>query len=221
MNHFPIGTKSRILGLFVPYELSLSLLAMVTLSGCVYTAGAPPGEAVGATQGALLGGVAGAIIGNQSRHPLAGAAVGAGLGALAGAAIGSNNAAAAPNCPPGYVCTPVEAPPPPSGIPPAIYAPEPEFPSSPPTMAWYPPLQAYIAVGFPFPFFYFGGAYYYQYGGFWYSGPGYRGPWRPVRVLPPTFRGFHGQDWDGYQNQARRYLSNPQWGRFRAGGRGR
>jgi uncharacterized protein YcfJ len=66
--------------------LTLSLLAVISISSCATGPNAQTGTVVGALGGAAVGG----IIGNQSGRGLEGAAIGAGLGALGGNAIGNS-----------------------------------------------------------------------------------------------------------------------------------
>jgi hypothetical protein len=85
-----------------------------------------------------------------------------------------------------------------------------------PNMVWLPSPGAYVALGYPYPLFFAGGLYYYAYGGRWYSGGTYRGPWRPAPGPPPPLRGFHPNQWGDYQSRARaHYSSNPGWQHFR------
>ena len=108
---------------------------------------------------------------------------------------------------------------------PPVYAPapgyvEPALVAPGPSMVWDPALGAYVALGVQQPLFYFGGVYYYLYGGRWYAGPQYGGPWRPVRP-PPPLRRFQDHDWDRYQRYAREHARDPHWRHFRpADGRG-
>jgi hypothetical protein len=46
-----------------------------------------------------------------------------------------------------------------------------------PNMVWLPSPGVYVALGYNYPLFFHGGSYHYAYGGRWYSGPSYRGPW--------------------------------------------
>ncbi len=113
-----------------------------------------------------------------------------------------------PPPPPAYV-VPAPAYVAPAYPPPAVVLP------APPMMLWYPDFGGYIAMGTAQPLFFLGGAYYFSSGGRWYSGPGYNGPWRPARIVPPGLRRFHDRDWRQVQEHARRYERNPRWGRFR------
>jgi hypothetical protein len=111
------------------------------------------------------------------------------------------------------------------GTPPPVYAPQPVYVQpgypppyvvAPPSMVWLPSLGAYIALGLQQPIFYLGGVYYYNYGGGWYRGPHYGGPWNRLPGPPPQLRRFHGRDWGRYQKQARQYGRDPHWRHFRA-----
>ncbi len=104
---------------------------------------------------------------------------------------------------------------------PPVYAPAPGYVAPAlvapgPSMVWDPGLGAYVALGVQQPLFYFGGVYYYLYGGRWYAGPQYGGPWRPV-LPPPPLRRFEGHDWDRYQRYARDHARDPHWRHFRPG----
>lgn len=114
-----------------------------------------------------------------------------------------------PPPPPVYVAPP----PPPIYVAPA-YGPG-VVVSAPPLMLWYPQFGGYVAMGVSQPLFFLSGVYYFSDGGRWYSGPSYRGPWRPSPALPPGLRRFHDRDWHRVQERARGYERNPQWGRFR------
>ena len=102
------------------------------------------------------------------------------------------------------------------GAPPPVYAPAPGYAPAPPSMIWAPALGAYIALGAEQPIFYFGGIYYYLYGGQWYSGPHYGGPWRRLARPPEHFRRFDARDWGRYQDEARRHADDARWRHFRA-----
>ncbi len=110
-----------------------------------------------------------------------------------------------------YAPGPSYAPPPaPSyGYPPAP-------PSGPPDMVWLPSPGVYVGMGFSYPLFFDGGTYYSNYGGRWYSGSSYRGPWNNRPGPPPSLHGFQPKAWGGYQEQARGYYqSNPNWKHFK------
>ncbi|WP_197033156.1 hypothetical protein [Thiomonas sp. FB-Cd] len=111
------------------------------------------------------------------------------------------------------------------GTPPPVYAPaayyaQPVYPPpvamAPPAMVWQPQLGVYIALGVQQPIFYLGGLYYYAYGGRWYAGPHYGGPWRPLGGPPPQLRRFEDRDWNRYQDQAREHERDPHWRHFHA-----
>ena len=86
---------------------------------------------------------------------------------------------------------PYDAPPPPE------MAPEPDqFPApaevyveDSPQFVFSPALNMYMAVGVPYDLMYNGADYFYFYGGRWYRGPYYNGPWMPLsrRNYPPVF----------------------------------
>ncbi len=58
-----------------------------------------------------------------------------------------------------------------------------------PEFIYSPSLNMYVAVGVPYDLFYTGNEYFYFYGGRWYRGPFYDGPWvfAPRRSYPPAF----------------------------------
>lgn len=85
-----------------------------------------------------------------------------------------------------------------------------------PEMVWLPSAGAYVAMDYTDPLFFLGGTYYYAFGGGWYSGPSYRGPWRVMRAPPPALRGFTPNRWGDYQTRARTYYrANPNGQHFR------
>jgi hypothetical protein len=162
----------------------------LALSGC--TNPYDPGQrAIG---GGLIGAGTGAAIGG-----LAGGGRGAAAGALIGGAVGAVG---------GAVTTP---PPPPYGA-----YPPPAPASSYPEMVWLPSPGVYVAQDYSYPLFFYSGIYYYFYDGGWYSGPNFRGPWRPLSAPPPPLRHFRTGDWGAYQTRARGYYpANPRWQHFR------
>ena len=58
-----------------------------------------------------------------------------------------------------------------------------------PQFIYAPALGMYVAVGVPYDLVYTGAEYFYFYGGRWYRGPHYNGPWVfvPRRSYPPMF----------------------------------
>lgn len=94
------------------------------------------------------------------------------------------------------------------GYPPAIL-------TAPPLMVWLSNLGVYAAYGASQPIFYQGSNYYYYYGNRWWSGPGYRGPWRPIAAPPPALRRWNHRDWQRVQRDAGRYSRDPHWRHFR------
>ena len=167
---------------------ALGLGLLIGVAGC--TNPYDPGQrAVG---GGLIGAGTGAAIGG-----LAGGGRGAAAGALIGGAAGAVAGAATTPQPPAY------APPAPSA---GWY----------PQMVWLPSPGAYVALDYTYPLFFVGGTYYYLYGGHWYAGPSYRGPWQIRRGPPPPLRNFHASSWSGYQTRAHSYYrGNPNWRHFR------
>ncbi len=102
------------------------------------------------------------------------------------------------------------------GTPPPVYAAPPVYAPAPPSMIWMPALGVYVALGVEQPIFYLGGVYYYLYGGNWYSGPHYGGPWRRMARPPEHLRRFEARDWGRYQDEARRHADDARWRHFRA-----
>ncbi|MBE7566416.1 hypothetical protein [Acidithiobacillus sp. HP-11] len=109
------------------------------------------------------------------------------------------------------------------GIPPIQLGIPPVVLSVPPSMVWVPGLGAYAAYGSPYPILYIGGNYYYQFGSYWYIGPSYAGPWRPLPEgsIPLPLRHFQGNRWAAIQRGFRRPGPTPNqpWHSFRAPGR--
>ncbi|HEX8960292.1 MAG TPA: hypothetical protein VF775_01835 [Geobacteraceae bacterium] len=176
--------------------------------------------ATGAVAGTAIGAGLGAAVGSASGHAGAGALVGAAGGLLAGTAIGAGTGEAYGaeaqhrydnayvqcmysygNQVPGYrrvasTAPPVVAAP----VQPPAVSPEPEdYPPPPevylddaPRFIYAPAIGMYVAVGVPFDLVYTGRDYFYFYGGRWYRGPYYNGPWSfvPRRSYPPAFRRY-------------------------------
>jgi hypothetical protein len=156
--------------------------------------GAVAGTAIGAGLGAAIGSASG----NAGEGALIGAAGGLLVGSSAGASAGQVSGSAAQrqydnayiqcmysygNRVPGYGMRTAQAyppPPPDAGPPPVSLEQSPEF-------LYSPELSVYVAAGVPYDLVYTGSAYFYFYGGRWYRGPYYNGPWVVVRVgsLPP------------------------------------
>ena len=85
-----------------------------------------------------------------------------------------------------------------------------------PNMVWLQSPDVYVALGLTVPLFFDGGSYYSNYGGRWYSGPTYRGPWRYRQGPPQSLHDFHPNAWGGYQDRARGYYQgNPNWKHFK------
>lgn len=170
---------------------TLGLGLALAISGC--TNPYDPGQR--ALGGAAIGAGTGAAIG-----ALAGGGRGAAAGALIGGAVGAIGGAVTTPPPP------TAQPYPPAGV--ALQAPE---------MVWLPAAESYVAVDYSYPFFFYGGIYYYLWGGTWYSGPSYRGPWHPQVAPPSPLRGFQPRYWNDYQARARtHYRADPRWRHFRA-----
>ncbi len=101
----------------------------------------------------------------------------------------------------------VPAPPPPAPVyePPVVIDDPPEF-ISPPELGFY------VAVGVPYDLYFVANRYYLCRGNVWYAGPGYNGPWAPVRyrALPWSLR--------RYPHDRVRYFRDAGYRRYRAGG---
>lgn len=161
--------------------------------------------AIGAVGGTALGAGLGAAAGSASGHAGAGAAVGAATGLLFGTAAGDNSGQVYGreaqhrydnayvecmytygNLVPEYrhvVTEPhqpldVTAPPPGVSAEAGQYLLPPEISlSATPEFVYTPALNMYVAVGVPYDLLYDGTVYFYFYGGRWYQGPYYYGPW--------------------------------------------
>ena len=159
--------------------------------------------ATGAVAGTAIGAGVGTAVGAASGHAGAGAAIGAAEGLLVGTAAGSNAGQASGreaqrrydnayvqcmysygNQVPGYRTSVAAAPPEPGDVapPPAVYLDE------APQFVYSPELNVYVAVGIPYDLVYTGSGYFYFYGGHWFRGPYYNGPWvfAGRRYLPPA-----------------------------------
>jgi len=160
--------------------------------------------ATGAVAGTAIGAGLGAALGAASHHAGAGAAIGAASGLLFGTVLGSNSAQVYGreaqhrydnaytecmytygNLVPEYRQVvsvprqPVVAEPPPSVPPEAGQYPVPPDISleASPEFFYAPALRMYVASGVPYDLLYDGSGYFYFYGGRWYRGPYYYGPW--------------------------------------------
>jgi hypothetical protein len=90
---------------------------------------------------------------------------------------------------------PDDAPPPPPEVLPAPgqFTPPPEvYVDDAPQFIYSPALNLYVAVGVPYDLVYTGSEYFYFYGGRWYRGPYYNGPWMFAarRSFPPVLLRF-------------------------------
>ena len=169
----------------------------------------------GAVAGTAIGAGLGAAVGSSSGHAGTGAAIGAATGLLFGSTAGSNAGQVTAreaqhrydnayvecmytygNLVPEYrrpvviAHQPVVATPPPVVLPePGQYPLPPESPlDATPEFIYSPALGMYVAIGVPYDLLYDGGAFFYFYGGRWYRGPYYYGPWaHAARVgFPPV-----------------------------------
>lgn len=180
-------------------------------------AGTAIGAGLGAAVGSASGHAgAGALVGAASGL-LVGSAIGSDVGQVSGREAQRRYDNAYVQCMysygnqvPGYRRAAAPAPAPAAPPPPAALAPPPPpvavAPPPPPEPEYYPPppevyfeeapqfiyspaLGMYVAVGVPYDLVYTGNGYYYFYGGRWYRGPYYNGPWAyvPRRSYPPVF----------------------------------
>lgn len=99
-----------------------------------------------------------------------------------------------PPPPPPAAVAPAEVPPPPEVYPEAEQYPPPEevYVDEAPQFIYSPALNMYVAVGVPYDLVYSGADYFYFYGGRWYRGPYYNGPWvlATRRYFPPVLLKF-------------------------------
>jgi len=159
--------------------------------------------ATGAVAGTAIGAGLGAAVGSASGHAGAGAVIGGVEGLLVGTSAGANAGQASGreaqrrydnayvqcmysygNQVPGLGTNVAAAPPEPS-----VVAPPPDVSlDEAPQFIYSPELNLYVAVGVPFDLVYTGNAYFYFYGGHWFRGPYYNGPWvfAGRRYLPPA-----------------------------------
>jgi outer membrane lipoprotein SlyB len=106
---------------------------------------------------------------------------------------------------------PLDAPPPPPEVLPAPeqYSPPPEiYVEESPQFIFSPSLNMYVAVGVPYDLMYTGSEYFYFFGGRWYRGPFYNGPWVPAtrRYFPPALLRFRIENIRRYRDlEFRRY----------------
>jgi len=162
--------------------------------------------ATGAAVGTAVGAGLGAAIGSTSGHAGAGALIGGVSGLLIGTSAGSQSGQMTAreaqrrydiayvqcmysygNQVPGYrPAVAATAPPQPGEVGP----PPPEIDlAEAPQFVYSPELGMYVAGGVPYDIVYTGGAYFYFYGGRWYRGPHYYGPWFLATGpdFPPVF----------------------------------
>lgn len=191
--------------------------------------------ATGAVAGTAVGAGLGAALGSASGHAGTGAAIGAAAGLLFGSAAGSNAGQVSAreaqrrydnayvqcmysygNQVPGYSQVssspqPAAAVPPPPAVSPApdAYAPPPEvYLDAAPQFIYSPEMNMYVAVGVPYDLVYTGSEYFYFYGGRWYRGPYYNGPWTFVarREYPRVFLSYRIENIRGFRDvEFRRY----------------
>ncbi|MDD2309253.1 MAG: hypothetical protein PHH91_06690 [Desulfuromonadaceae bacterium] len=198
-------------------EQHLGMSAQETYESNVAT-GAVTGTAMGAGLGAAIGSASGRAGGGA----LVGAATGLLLGTASGSEAGQVYGREAQrrydntyvqcmytygNQVPGYhPRIAVAAPPPPPTtapaeelVPPEVYSESEQYPSpeeiyvnEAPQFIYSPALNMYVAVGVPYDLVYTGSDYFYFYGGRWYRGPYYNGPWELAtrRYLPTVLFNF-------------------------------
>ncbi len=179
--------------------------------------------ATGAAAGTAIGAGVGAAIGSGSGHAGEGALIGAVGGLLVGSSAGSEAGQASGsaaqrrydisyiqcmyaygNQVPGYGHQEAPAPPEPAGAtaPPELYL------NEAPQFIYSPELNVYVAVGVPYDLVYTGSAYFYFYGGRWYRGRYYTGPWVAAapRYYPPVLFRYRVEQIRHYRdNEFRRY----------------
>jgi hypothetical protein len=107
---------------------------------------------------------------------------------------------AAPPPPPPAIMAQTDVPPLDAPAPPPEMAPDPGMYQAPqevyidtaPQFIYSPALNLYVAVGVPYDLVYTGSEYFYFYGGRWYRGPFYNGPWvlAARRYFPPVLLRF-------------------------------
>ncbi len=158
--------------------------------------------ATGAVAGTAVGAGVGAALGSASGHAGQGALIGAVGGLLVGTAAGSNagqvsGRAAQRRYDNAYVqCMYAYGNQVPGYGPVAAASPQPDVVTPPPgfyldeapQFVYSPELGLYVAVGIPYDLFFTGSEYLYFYGGYWFRGPYYNGPWSFAgrRYLPPA-----------------------------------
>jgi outer membrane lipoprotein SlyB len=102
--------------------------------------------------------------------------------------------APAPPPPPPVAVQEELPPPPPEMLPDAGRYPAPQevYVEASPQFIYSPELNLYVAVGVPYDLIYTGSEYFYFYGGRWYRGPFYNGPWvfATRRYFPPSLLRF-------------------------------
>jgi hypothetical protein len=198
-------------------EQHLGMSAQETYESNVAT-GAVTGTAIGAGLGAAIGSASGRAGGGAIIGAATGLLLGSASGSDAGQVYGREaqrrydnayvqcmysygnqvpgyypRAAAAVAAPPPTIA-PTEMPPPPEVYPEPEQYPTPEevYVNEAPQFIYSPDLNMYVAVGVPYDLIYNGSDYFYFYGGRWYRGPYYNGPWGPAtrRYLPPVLFNF-------------------------------
>lgn len=84
---------------------------------------------------------------------------------------------------------------------------------APPPMIWLPAPKIYVAHKSPYPIFFHSGHYYLHDHDKWYIGPGYAGPWNPVRSkkVPKNLRKFRKENWGKYQSDAAHHFRSDRY----------
>ncbi len=180
--------------------------------------------AAGAVVGTAVGAGLGAAIGSTSGHAGAGALIGGVSGLLVGTSAGAQSGQMSAreaqrrydnayvqcmysygNQVPGYHPTVASAPPQPGEVGP----PPPDLDlEEAPQFVYSPELGMYVAGGVPYDIVYTGAGYFYFYGGRWYRGPHYYGPWFLATGpdFPPALLRFRIDQIRHYRNEEfRRY----------------
>jgi uncharacterized protein YcfJ len=201
--------------------------------------------ATGAVAGTAIGAGLGAAVGSASGHAGAGALIGGAYGLLVGTSAGSDSGRvygreaqrrydnayvqcmySYGNQVPGY--SPYVAPATPQS---AVVTPPPEvYIDEAPQFVYSTELNLYVAVGVPYDLVYTGSDYFYFYGGRWYRGPYYNGPWvlADRRHFPPVLlrfgidqiRYYRGVEFRRYERDREHYNGRIYHPEYRGGRKG-
>jgi hypothetical protein len=139
-------------------------------------------------------------------------------------------AVVAPPQPPPVLSQEEEPPPPEEYTESEQYPPPPEvYVDEAPQFIYSPDLNLYVAVGVPYDLIYTGSSYFYFYGGRWFRGPYYNGPWVRAsrRYFPPALyhyrigniRHFRDAEFRRYRHDSDHYRGRFHRPEFRGGRR--